>query len=97
MSAPSLSPVRWLNDDQYIALPVDHRAIAWADSQVGVREIGRNRGPMVELYQKVAGLGTGGGYAWCACFVYWCLLNAEVPKEVLPKPGLCAAVRNWAR
>ncbi|MEZ5163294.1 MAG: CHAP domain-containing protein [Fimbriimonadaceae bacterium] len=90
------SPVRWLTDNQYENLPIAHRSIAWADSQVGVREQGRNRGRQVEEYQRVAGLGRGGGYAWCACFVTWCLIQAGAKWCALPKPGLCAAVRNWA-
>lgn len=66
-----------------------------ADSQVGVRESGRNKGQQVEDYQQVAGLGRGGGYAWCACFVYWCLIQAGAKASMLPKRGDCAAVRNW--
>lgn len=99
MSAPMIthSPVRWLTDDQYLNLPVVHRAVAWANSQVGVREQGRNRGVKVEEYQRVAGLGRGGGYAWCACFVYWCLFQSGAELAELPKPGICAAVRNWVK
>lgn len=91
------SPVNWLNDRQYTSLNFAHRAIAWADSQVGVREVKQNRGKEVEKYQECAGLGKGGGFAWCACFVYWCLIQSGVNKNQLPAPGLCAAVRNWAR
>lgn len=89
------SPVRWLSDLSYAVLPGGHRAVAWADSQVGVRERGRNRGPEVQEYQAVAGLGSGGGFAWCASFVYWCCLKAGMPTCGLPRIGSCAAVRNW--
>ncbi len=91
----SISPVSWLNDKQYLGLPDGHRAVAWADSQVGVREIGKNRGKQVLEYQAVAGLGNRGGFAWCACFVYWCCLKAGIDACCLPRIGKCAAVRNW--
>ena len=47
-----------------------------ARSQVGVREIPRNsnRGPEVEKY--LASVGRGPGEAWCAAFVFWCILQA---------------------
>jgi hypothetical protein len=43
-----------------------------AAGEVGVREVppGSNRGPRVNDYLKSVGL--GGGYAWCAAFVFWC-------------------------
>jgi len=90
------SPVKWLTDEQYTALPVNERAVAVADSQNGVREVGgANKGRSVEMYQEAAGLGKGGGYAWCACFVYWCLIQAGAKPGRLPQVGKCAAVRNW--
>lgn len=95
MIAGHNSPVRWLTDSQYSRLPVEHRSVAWADSQVGVQESPINVGPRVEEYQEVAGLGRGGGFAWCACFVYWCLIRAGVRSGRLPERGKCAAVRNW--
>lgn len=43
-------------------------------SQVGVREAtGHNDGYAVEMYLKSTGLGKG--YAWCAAFVNWTLLQ----------------------
>lgn len=91
------SPVKWLSDDKYSKCPFQEKGIAWADSQVGVRENGRNKGKQVETYQEVAGLGKGGGFAWCACFVYWTLIMSGVLKGSLPKPGICAAVINWVK
>jgi hypothetical protein len=45
------------------------------DSQIGVREkSGNNDGKEVEMYLATVGLGKG--YAWCAAFVKWNLLNA---------------------
>lgn len=89
------SPVKWLTDKAYNLLTLSGRAIAWADSQVGVRESGVNKGKAVEAYQEVAGLGTGGGFPWCASFVYWCLIQANGDTRRLPERGKCAAVRNW--
>lgn len=91
---PQESPVHWLSDCQYERLPIAHRALAWADSQVGIKESGRNRGKQVSLYQEVAGLG-GGGYPWCACFVYWCLIQAGCRAVSLPNRGRAAAVWRW--
>lgn len=96
MSKLAKSPVRWLTDAQYASLPIGHRLAAWADSQVGVRESGSNKGRMVEEYQQVAGLGRGGGFAWCAAFVYWCCLKAGGVASRLPSRGQCAAVWRWA-
>lgn len=89
------SPVRWLSNEAYRKAVFATRALAWAASQVGVRESGRNKGKMVEAYQEQAGLGKGGGYPWCAAFVYWCYIMAGVPTKLLPNFGAAAAVRNW--
>lgn len=51
--------------------------IAQAECAAGVREVRPplNRGPRVDEYQARTGLklkvGTD-GFAWCACFLYWC-------------------------
>jgi hypothetical protein len=46
-------------------------------SQVGVRELsGKNDGKDVEKYLKTVGLGKG--YAWCAAYVKWCLMQGKV-------------------
>lgn len=89
------SPVAWLSDERYARLPAAHRALAWAARAVGEKESGRNRGPFVEHVQERAGLGSGGGFAWCACFVYWGLAQAGVPAGRLPARGESAAVRRW--
>jgi hypothetical protein len=50
-------------------------------SQVGVRErTGNNDGRDVEKYLKSVGLGKG--FAWCAAFVHWCLIEAGVPNTI---------------
>jgi hypothetical protein len=40
----------------------------------GVKEVGKNAGPRVEVYLRCVGLGPG--YAWCAAFVSWCVEQA---------------------
>lgn len=89
------SPVTWLTDAKYSTAPLSERIVAWADSQVGVREHGWNKGPEVVGYQSAAGLGSKGGFAWCAAFVYWCCERAGADMSKLPPRGKCAAVRNW--
>lgn len=60
-----------------------------AESQIGVREEGgNNRGPKVEAYQKATWL-AGTGWAWCAAFVCWCVLQALQVRAIAPK--------GWAR
>lgn len=47
------------------------------DSQIGTYEqTGKNDGPKVEMYLKTVNLPKG--YAWCAAFVKWNLLQAGV-------------------
>lgn len=90
------SPVAWLKGGNYALAKVTEKVVAWADALVGVREMGRNKGSDVERFQEVAGLGKGGGFAWCAAFVYWILIRVEINPDLLPRIGKCAAVRNWA-
>ena len=50
-------------------------------SQVGVREsTGRNDGYDVEKYLK--SVKSVKGNSWCAAFVHWCLVQAEIPNKV---------------
>lgn len=61
-------------------------------SQVGVREkTGHNDGVQVEAYLKSVGLGKG--YAWCAAFVHWCMVQAKVPNKI---NGAAASAHNPA-
>jgi hypothetical protein len=46
-------------------------------SQIGVREVGNNTGPQVDLY--LASTNLAPGYAWCAAFVAWVLTENGVP------------------
>lgn len=50
--------------------------IAAGEEARKVREVppGSNKGPDVEAYLRSVGL--GGGFSWCAAFVYWCFDKA---------------------
>ena len=62
-------------------------------SQIGVRELsGHNDGVQVEKYLKTVGLGKG--YAWCAAFVKWSLLQVGV---VTKTNGAAASFHNPLR
>ena len=49
-------------------------------SQIGVKEVGENRGPMVNKYLKSVGLGPG--YYWCAAFVRWSFDSAKIKTTI---------------
>lgn len=75
----------------YRVAAIPERALAWASSQVGARETGRNKGPEVDRY--LASTGLSPGYPWCAAFVNWCI--RKVGKSLAPRTGR-AAVFSWA-
>lgn len=87
------SPVRWLSDAKYAFSKTCEKAIAWADSKVGVKEIGRNSGPDVEEFLKSVNLTKG--FAWCGAFVYWCYKQAGADLSKLPAARQAAGVINW--
>lgn len=81
------------SQEEFDSLPQADRialAAAYFCDVVKVKEVGSNRGFWVEKFLKAVGL--GGGYAWCAAFVSFCLKEAGI--ETGPKKGR-AAVRNW--
>ena len=67
-----------------------------AAAEVGVQEVplNSNRGPRVEEF--LASTGLGGGFAWCAAFVYWCFnqaaTNANKPNPLVKTAGV---LRSW--
>lgn len=81
MAAPALHP------DVVAILEV-------AESQVGVREHGRNRGPQVEAYLRAVGLGPD--HPWCAAFVCWCGVSAVQDRWPLPRTGWCPDLGTFA-
>jgi hypothetical protein len=83
--------------------PLHDRALAYAISQIGVHEVGRNRGPIqrtnprggVDYYQEHDFL-EGVGYPWCVDF--WLTAWAEGAKHPPPyKTAGAYAMLNWAR
>lgn len=66
--------------DTVVAIVVPKRTLSQIYlSFVGVRELtGNNDGVEVEMFLKTVGLGKG--YAWCAAFVKYCLLEAGIKK-----------------
>lgn len=68
------SPVSYLTDAQYEALPVKERYLHVANSYVGQKEVGNNWGPFVSATLKLAGIGSPA--PWCAAFVKRCLVEA---------------------
>lgn len=71
-------------------------ALNIAISQIGVMENppGSNRGKKVEEY--LASIGLGGGFFWCAAYVYWCFNKAaenQVRKNPVLRTGHC--MTHW--
>ena len=74
-------------------MPAHLRAIHLAASLRNVREEGHNGGFWVEWFLRLVGHKKGA--AWCAAFVYWCLVKSAANVSRLPKPWRAAAVRFW--
>ena len=92
------SPVSYLSDAEYTALPLSERALHVAASLVGKGEIpeGSNWGPFVEALLRRAGLSAPA--PWCAAFVYWCLLEAGADSRKLWKhPASTYYLWEWAK
>jgi hypothetical protein len=73
-------------------LPLHLAALSYAHDFVGVTEVGDNRGPAVEFFQRAAGIPPGS--AWCAAVVNACaelgaaIRNQEAsPLEKVPLQG----------
>lgn len=69
-------------------------ALAVAITQIGEMEspVGSNRGPMVDLYQREAGIPPGN--FWCMAFVYWCFHKAGNGTTEFPKTAGCLDAWN---
>lgn len=58
-----------------------HRLDSVYSSYIGVREAtGKNDGKQVEAFLRSCGLGKG--YAWCSCFVKFCLDKAGIKNNI---------------
>lgn len=92
------SPVKYLTDDAYSALPIQERTLHVARSQVGVQEVpkGSNWGKVVRTYLALAGWKSPA--AWCAAFAAWCIVLAGGKKSLLWTAGLASTFRlyDWA-
>lgn len=72
------------------------RTLIVAAAMVGVKEVpaGSNRGPQIEEILRSVGL--GGGYAWCAAFLYWCFREASRQLGVKnPCPKNAGVLNMW--
>lgn len=82
--------------------PLLSQALAIASSQLNQMEVPRssNRGPMVDVYLRAAGMdptkGEPDSRAWCMCFMYWVFLQAsrQLGRDCpLPKTASCH--KHW--
>lgn len=95
MNKPSF--VTTMTDAQWASASVPERAlhVARACANNDVQEVGGpNKGPWIRRF--LAAVGLGEGYAWCAAFVYWCLLQAGADPAKLPQKVRAASVYQWA-
>jgi hypothetical protein len=79
--------------------PLVKKVLDVARGEVGVREVNSNRGKRVEEYQR-ADLLPGVGYAWCASFCGWSILQGagkELCDKVWLRSASCDAILDWAR
>ncbi len=76
-----------------------NKALEIAISQIGVRELARNRGVEVDNYLTAVGLDpTKGSYPWCAAFVWFCYQQAARSLRVSnPAPKTASVMKMWAK
>lgn len=70
-----------------------------ASKEVGVREVGDNRGARVQQYQAATTLG-GTGWPWCAAFVCWCIqqvFGRTTGRKLFTPSASCDVILAWAR
>jgi len=90
------SPVSYLTDEAYAALPVEVRALHQARSQDAVREAtGKNDGKVVAAFLAAAGLRIRA--PWCAAFVFWCLKKAGWKEKGPEHPASTWWWADWAK
>jgi uncharacterized protein (TIGR02594 family) len=71
------------------------RLVAVARGELGVREVGTNKGPRVEEY--LGSVGLKGGFAWCSAFVYWCFSQTREPGKDIECPRTAGALAMWEK
>lgn len=80
-------------------LPFKLVALAAANDVLGIREIGDNRGPSVEVMQRAAKIPPGS--AWCAALANWgaeyasAVKNLPSPLEDVPLQGYVQSYYEW--
>jgi hypothetical protein len=72
--------------------------IASAEARAGVKEVGTNTGPKVQVYQRADGLklNPDTSYPWCAAFVCWAFEKAGRPLEELKESASVGFLLNYA-
>lgn len=90
-TTPKPAFVTTLTDSAWSNASLAERALHVAHSQLGVKEVGANWGPMVKIYLAVAGVFSPA--PWCASFVTWCLVQSGADRKKLPK--LAASTYYW--
>lgn len=80
-------------------IPLVAQTLEVAASQVGVRELGRNRGPVVDEYIRAAGLDPEtGSYPWCVAFLQFCVRRAAIDLGMQsPLPRTAGVHKLWQR
>jgi hypothetical protein len=74
--------------EYHLEKTIRERLIETFRSQIGVRQVGDNTGPEIDLY--LAAVGLGPGYPWCGAFVGW-----GYKEHNLTIPNGAAYTPNW--
>lgn len=79
--------------------PLVERALEIALSYEGVREVSRNRGPLIDEWLRLAGLDPEkGSYAWCCAFIHACFKkSADELGFVNLFPRTAGVLKAWDR
>lgn len=87
---PSTKPVAPVNEIN----PLCKAALQFAKTQLGIKEVPKNRGPHVRAYLGSVGLNEG--YPWCAAFVYFCFSTvAYTLKKINPLIKTGGVLNHW--
>lgn len=82
-----------------MSLELAQTVLEIAARRIGIREVGRNRGPEIDEWLYRVGLDPErGAYPWCAAFA-WCVLDDACRRLRVPNPVLRSArvVTLWRR
>lgn len=89
----STKPAEQLEEIRHVdEIPSNSKLQEIYTSFIGIREkTGNNDGPEVEMFLRSVGLGKG--YAWCAAFVKYCMLEAGI-KSAEKMNGMALSCEN---